>query len=164
MGILGIKEPCCADILLPHPDAMSSFEEYAEARKQKNRRLIQALTVVSVVAFLGGSIQSFVGMMSRPAPPAETPASPSPATAPVAPPVVTLEEQIAGYEQVLKREPENPAALEMVVNLRIQAQDYRGTVAPLETLARLYPQNQDYPVLLKEMREKAKTQPAENSP
>lgn len=138
---------------------MSSFEEYAEARKQKNRRLIQALTVVSVVAFLGGSIQSFVGMMSRPAPPVESPTAPSPTTAP-APPTVTLEEQIAGYEQVLKREPKNPAALEMLVNLRLQAQDYRGAIAPLETLAQLYPQNQDYPALLQEMREKAKTQPA----
>ena len=66
-----------------------------------------------------------------------------------------LEAQLRGYELVLKREPDNATALEGLANTRIQMNDYKGAIGPLEKLVKLNPGRSDYAALLNESKQKA---------
>ncbi|RMF20899.1 MAG: tetratricopeptide repeat protein [Cyanobacteria bacterium J083] len=53
-----------------------------------------------------------------------------------------LEAQAKSYEKILAREPNNPYVLSNLLQIRLQMQDYAGAIAPLETLVKLYPQDE----------------------
>nr|WP_242027213.1 tetratricopeptide repeat protein [Leptolyngbya sp. FACHB-17] len=59
-----------------------------------------------------------------------------------------IEAQARGYEEVLKREPDNATALRGLVEARLQLNDIKGVVSPLEKLAKLNPNMTEYSVLL----------------
>lgn len=59
-----------------------------------------------------------------------------------------LEAQARGYELVLQREPDNRTALRGILEVRLQQGDLKATIAPLEKLAKLNPEQPDYTVLL----------------
>jgi Tetratricopeptide repeat. len=59
-----------------------------------------------------------------------------------------LNEQLRGYEAVLKREPKNQTALIEVVNLRTQLGDIKGTLEPLQTLSDSYPDQPQFRMAL----------------
>ncbi|HEY9648843.1 MAG TPA: tetratricopeptide repeat protein [Chroococcidiopsis sp.] len=56
----------------------------------------------------------------------------------------TLEDQIRGYELVLKREPDNTTALEGLANAQLSSNNPQGAIAPLEKLVTLNPDNPTY--------------------
>ena len=64
----------------------------------------------------------------------------------------TQQEQLArkaqGYEMFLQEEPDNQTALRNLLEVRLQQGDIQGSVAPLESLARLNPEQLDYAILL----------------
>jgi regulator of sirC expression with transglutaminase-like and TPR domain len=66
-----------------------------------------------------------------------------------------LEKRARGYEAVLAREPENRNALEELVKVRLQMGDKEGAIAPLEKLVELYPEREDYKIVLEQTRLKA---------
>ncbi|GAB4134092.1 MAG: hypothetical protein Fur0046_05530 [Cyanobacteria bacterium J069] len=66
-----------------------------------------------------------------------------------------LREEEKGFSLVLQREPENQTALEGLANARIKLKDYAGAIAPLEKLASLYPDQEDYQTLLKEAKQQS---------
>ena len=59
-----------------------------------------------------------------------------------------LAAEAKGYQKVLQREPENETALRELLNIRLQQQDLDSAIAPLETLARIHPEQPQYGILL----------------
>ncbi len=119
-----------------------SAEEYLITRSKQIKRRQKFLTIVSMVSFLGSIVFAAV--------PAVQQAIEKP-KAVVKSPEISLQQQARGFELVLQREPENPVALEGLVNIRIQTKDTKSAIAPLEKLAKLHPERQEYKVLLEQL-------------
>ncbi|MEB3159863.1 MAG: tetratricopeptide repeat protein [Synechocystis sp.] len=106
--------------------------------------------------FIIASGVAFLGMMTLPmlsifkgdsnSPP------PSNASAPNQPPTAEERAKIAaiadGYAKVLEREPDNPNALQGLVEARLQLGDLPGAIPPLEKLTELYPEQEPLKQLL----------------
>jgi hypothetical protein len=65
----------------------------------------------------------------------------------------SLVEMEQGYLIVLEREPENQPALEGLVQTRLNMGKLEEAVSPLETLVNLYPDRDDYQLLLTRLQE-----------
>lgn len=122
-------------------------KDYIQARQQRSQRLKKIMSLVGVVSF-GGTALFSMGNMFKTA--LQEPQQVETAE------VVSVEEQLQkeeqGYEGVLKREPENVTALEGLVKVRLEMGDKQGAIEPLEKLVRLYPEREDYKVVLEQTR------------
>jgi tetratricopeptide (TPR) repeat protein len=99
-----------------------------------------------MVGLLGFSVSPMVSAVleARQANP-QTPASAQPSQKSAR---EELQAQAKGYELVLQREPDNQAALLGLLQVRMQLEDIKGTLAPLEKLAQINPKEARYQVLL----------------
>ncbi|HAC63080.1 MAG TPA: hypothetical protein DCF68_05955 [Cyanothece sp. UBA12306] len=61
-------------------------------------------------------------------------------------------------EKVLAKEPNNAIALQGLVKARLQLNDLKGAIAPMEKLVSLYPQEQQLATVLKTMKEELEKQ------
>lgn len=59
-----------------------------------------------------------------------------------------IEAEASGYQKVLEREPNNDTALNGLLKIRLQQKDLKSAIAPLETLAKLHPEQTEYSTLL----------------
>ena len=122
-------------------------KEYMEARQQRTKTLRKIMSLIGCLSFGGTALFGIANMFKS-----AFQESPQVETAPV----VSVEEQLQktarGYENVLEREPENVTALEGLVKVRLQIGDREGAIAPLEKLVGLYPQREDYRVVLEQVR------------
>ncbi|NEQ36724.1 MAG: tetratricopeptide repeat protein [Okeania sp. SIO3I5] len=122
-------------------------KEYIQAREQRSKTLKKIMSLVGCVSF-GGTALFGIGNMLKSA----VQESPQVETAAV----VSVEEQLQktarGYESVLEREPENMTALEGLVKVRLEMGDKHGAIATLEKLVGLYPEREDYKVVLEQVR------------
>lgn len=113
---------------------------------RKNRWLLNIVLIVATVGLLGVTmlplITSAIGSNSQASKP-----SPSPSEA-ATPQKADIEARARGYEEVLKREPENTTALRGLLEARLQLNDVKGVIDPLEKLAKLNPNQTEYGVLL----------------
>lgn len=120
-------------------------KEYMEARKRRSQRLRKIMALVGVCSFGGtalfGIANLYKGGLEEPQPVE---------TAPVVSVEERLEKRARGYEAVLAREPENRNALEELVKVRLEMGDKEGAIAPLEKLVELYPEREDYKVVLEQ--------------
>lgn len=121
----------------------SSGEDYFSVRQQKDARRKRLLAIVSIISFGGSTVFAAVPIIER--------AMQSPQPEPISA-ESSLQQQAQGYELVLQREPENQVALEKLSLLRIQLQDFKGAMEPLEKLISLHPDRQDYQVMLKDIK------------
>ncbi|MDJ0731473.1 MAG: tetratricopeptide repeat protein [Crocosphaera sp.] len=106
----------------------------------------------------------------------QTPSSSSPEadSGRVSSPDERLKSIIEGYETVLKREPDNPTAkqgleeaLKAFIATQIQSQNLEQAIPPMEKLAALVPDNEQYQEILKQMKqaqENAKAAPSPTQP
>ncbi|NET77927.1 M48 family metallopeptidase [Okeania sp. SIO1F9] len=122
-------------------------KQYMESRQQRSKILKKIMSLVGVVSFGGTALFGIANMFKsafQESPQVETAA------------VVSVEEQLQkrarGYESVLEREPENVTALEGLVKVRLEMGDKEGAIAPLEKLVNLYPEREDYKVVLEQVR------------
>jgi cytochrome c-type biogenesis protein CcmH/NrfG len=66
-----------------------------------------------------------------------------------------LAAQEKGFEAVLKREPENQAALQGLVQVRLAKNDLKSALEPMEKLVKLNPKNAEYQALLAEIKKQS---------
>jgi tetratricopeptide (TPR) repeat protein len=113
--------------------------------EKRNRWLLNIILLVATVGLIGVSMLPLISStfggnaQSKPSPnPAQTSGAPS----------ADVEAQARGYEEVLKREPDNQTALRGLLEARLRLNDIKGSVEPLEKLAKLNPNMTEYGVLL----------------
>jgi cytochrome c-type biogenesis protein CcmH/NrfG len=122
------------------------------------RRIERIAAFISIVAFGGSMISGAVYAISsglnqaQEIPPAVASADPSSASLPKS----KMQAQAREYEIVLKSEPENQIALEGLVQVRLQMEDRKGAIQPLEKLVKLNPSKQEYKTLLVQMKQELK--------
>lgn len=139
-----------------NPTEKQSLEkQYGAERIRRMERLKQVQKVImflSLLAFFGSSLfglaKVFKGAFEKQPEATQTTEEQSATT--------LLQKQEKGYETVLKREPNNPTALEGLLNVRLQQNDIQGAIEPLEKLVKLYPDRQDYQNSLTELKQKNK--------
>lgn len=121
-----------------------------------NRKTLQRILVLLFgLAFIGSTAFMLVGsIFSNDSQPS---ASTSTATAPSE--QEQLQAQIRGYEKVLAREPNNPTALQGLVQARLALQDLPGAIEPLEKLVKLYPQEPELKALLEAIKQQSAQNP-----
>lgn len=107
----------------------------------RRKLIIRIFTAISAISFLGSTGFNLVRMLANPAQPSQVSTQAEDLTQ-------QLQAQARGYEMVLQREPENQIALQGLVEIRLQMKDFEGTIEPLETLARLNPEQEQYKTLL----------------
>jgi predicted Zn-dependent protease len=114
--------------------------------------------------FIVGSGLAFLGMMTLPMldmfkeAPEQTQA-----TSPNTNPQEQLNKIADGYEKVLKREPNNPTALQGLAEVRLKMNDLKGAIAPMEKLVALYPEETKLKGLLDAIKQQVKTSKAPSS-
>jgi len=111
---------------------------------KRNRWLVGTVLTIALAAFLSLSLLPVLSGGNRRS-------SSTGASTPTADPTAVqseLEARARGYSLVLEREPENQAALQGLVEARIQLGDLAGIVEPLSKLAETNPEVTDYTVLL----------------
>lgn len=114
----------------------------------KPKKLLQRFVIIiSGLAFLGSTGFFLIEALLSP--------NQQPEEAPISAADPDLAEQARGYELVLEREPENPAALQGLADARIKMDDLEGAIAPLEKLVELYPEAEEIQALLSVVRQQA---------
>ncbi|XHU95779.1 MAG: tetratricopeptide repeat protein [cyanobacterium endosymbiont of Rhopalodia gibba] len=68
-----------------------------------------------------------------------------------------------GYEQVLKREPQNTTALQGLIEARLQLKDLKGAIVPMEKLVQLFPEEEELATILKTMKQELEIQKKSSS-
>ncbi|WP_353656332.1 tetratricopeptide repeat protein [Geitlerinema sp. P-1104] len=114
--------------------------------KKRSGWFSRIVLAIGLIAFLGFSIGPLLGGVLQSNRGDSTPtatSTPSPTT-----PDDDLKAQERGYKLVLEREPDNQTALRGLIDVRRQLNDVEGTVAPLERLAELNPEESRFRVLL----------------
>ncbi|GAB4224697.1 MAG: hypothetical protein Kow0049_00710 [Stanieria sp.] len=117
-----------------------------------NRKTVQRVLVLLFgLAFIGSTAFMLVGSLFS----NDSQSSASTSKATGSSEQEQLQAQIRGYEKVLTREPNNPTALQGLVQARLALQDLPGAIEPLEKLVQLYPQEPELKALLEAVKQKS---------
>lgn len=136
------------------------------AEKSNLKTIKRVLIIVASCAFLGTLVVPIVEMFSNASQPANNTATPDNTAA-----YEQLQQKAIGYEEVLKREPNNPMALNELAKTRYQMYQLKGNnedlkkmVDPLDKLVKLYPEQKELKALLEQVKTQvAKTNRSPNS-
>lgn len=117
--------------------------------QKRNRWLVNAVLIISVVALLGFSMVPLIqGVIQNNQNTTNGKPSPTQPAANSGPKKEELEARAKGYELVLQREPDNQTALKGLLEAKLGLGDVKGAIPPLEKLAKANPNEADYGVLL----------------
>jgi len=105
--------------------------------------LQRIIIMISGLAFAGSTIVGTIGLFTGSFPQSKNPVKTATTTKDS-----QLKAQEHGYELVLQREPENQVALQGLVQTRLNMNDLPGSIAPMEKLVKLNPDNAEYKALL----------------
>lgn len=123
----------------------STQKKSGDSRVQKSDRSKQIFAFVSMAGFAGSAMFGIVSLFS-------SGLSSQHRQKPVAVAAVSQESLLAakerGYETVLRREPQNQTALEGLANVRLEMNNGKGAIEPLQKLVKLHPDRADYQALL----------------
>jgi len=110
------------------------------------KQLQQIFALVSMVSFFGSTAYGAIGALNSAIKQPSTDTTKAGAASQV-------QAQAKGYELVLQREPENQVALDGLVRTRLQMKDAQGAIAPLEKLVKLNPSQQEYKLVLAQVKQ-----------
>ncbi|MFM6191686.1 MAG: tetratricopeptide repeat protein [Planktothrix sp.] len=117
-------------------------------RLERSKKIQKIVLLLSMVSFLGTSIFGLGKVFKGIFDPQPQPTQPTEEQSAI----TLLTKQEKGYETVLKREPNNPTALEGLLKVRLEQNNIQGAIEPLEKLVKLYPERQDYQQLLAQLK------------
>lgn len=109
--------------------------------------LQKTFIIASGLAFLGMMTVPMLTVLRGNANQTEVPSQGTPQQ-PTAADLERLKKLAEGYEKVLEREPDNPNALQGLVESRLQMGDLPGAIAPMEKLTKIYPEEEGLKQLL----------------
>ena len=104
------------------------------------------VTIVSIISLFGSTAYGAIGAINKAI---KQPTENANAASSVE---SQLQVQERGYKLVLQREPENQVALKGLVEVRLRMKNALGAVEPLEKLVKLNPTQQEYKVLLAQVK------------
>jgi cytochrome c-type biogenesis protein CcmH/NrfG len=113
--------------------------------------LYKAFMLITGFAFIGSSLFGAVSLFTNPA----DRASDTTAATQSQDARQQLQKQAQGYEAVLQREPNNQVALQGLADTRLQMNDFKGAIEPLEKLIKLNPDRDDFKTLLAQAKQQA---------
>lgn len=117
--------------------------------KSAKKKLQRILILASGLAFLGSTGVFLIGVFNNP----------SPSNPEIQTQTDSVEEKLKqqekGYEAVLQREPNNPAALQGLVETRLQMGNLQGAIEPTKKLIELYPNEPKLKELLAAIEQRA---------
>ena len=111
-------------------------------KSERKKQILRIFTAISAIAFLGSTGFGLIRMITNPVQSTQVSTQAEDLTQ-------QLQAQARGYEMVLQREPENQTALQGLVEIRLQMNDFERILEPLETLVRLHPEEQYQTLLAK---------------
>ena len=131
----------------------SAEREYMQSRQRSLKRKQKLIALIGTVGFGGSMLFTLVPMFKSGLQQQNQPEAIEVESA-----EMQLKAQEKGYQSVLQREPDNLTALEGLVNVRLQLNDTKGAIEPLEKLVQLSPDREDYIVLLSELKQQLKSE------
>ncbi len=127
----------------------STQKKSSDRPVNRGDRIKQIFALVSMAGFAGSTIFGMVSLFSS-----GLSSQHQQKSAPVA---VSQESLLAakerGYVTVLQREPQNQTALEGLANVRLEMNNGKGAIEPLEKLVKLHGDRADYKQLLGQVRQ-----------
>jgi tetratricopeptide (TPR) repeat protein len=127
-------------------------------QKSSKKNFQRLVVIASGLALVGSSVILLIEALLN----GDNQQSPTAQTNNNTSPIEQLKAQAQGYEKILEREPNNANALQNLVQIRLQLQDYQGTIAPLEKLIELYPQDAQLPQILTVVKQRVQEQKQPN--
>ena len=124
-----------------------SFVVIGNSMASTKKILQKTFIIASGLAFLGMMTVPMLTVLRGNANQTEVPSQGAPQQ-PTAADLERLKEVAGGYEKVLQREPDNPNALQGLVEARLQMGDLAGAIAPMEKLTKIYPEEKGLKQLL----------------
>ncbi|MEB3281499.1 MAG: tetratricopeptide repeat protein [Lyngbya sp.] len=124
----------------------SAERKYMESRQRNLKRKQKLVALIGAVGFCGSMLFTLVPMFKN-----AFQQQNQPQTTEVNSAEMQLKAQEKGYKMVLGREPDNLTALEGLLNVRLQLNDTKGAIEPLEKLVELSPEIENYKALLAEL-------------
>ena len=124
-----------------------SKEEYVVKRREKDEKRKKLIILISMVSFFGSTVMAAIPAIQEVFREDNVPQIASVESA--------LKQQEQGFELVLQREPNNQAALDGLLNVRLQLDDIPGAIEPLEKLVKLNPGRADYKLGLENLKKEA---------
>lgn len=128
----------------------STQKKSSDSRVNKRDRIKQIFALVSMVSFGGSAIFGIVSLFSSGLSSQHQQKQAAVAVSQES----LLAAQERGYVTVLQREPQNQTALEGLANVRLQMNNAKGAIDPLEKLVKLNGDRADYKVLLGQVKGK----------
>ena len=114
------------------------------------KRFQKVATILSIVSLFGSTAYGAIGAINKAI---NQPTENAKAASSVESQLQAQEQaQERGYKLVLQREPENQVALKGLVEVRLQMKNTQGAIAPLEKLVQLNPNQQEYKMLLAQVK------------
>ncbi|MGB3651328.1 MAG: tetratricopeptide repeat protein [Rivularia sp. (in: cyanobacteria)] len=121
-----------------------SKEEYVVKRREKDEKRKKLIILISMVSFFGSTVMAAIPAIQEIAQQDNAPQ--------VASVESTLKQQEQGFELVLQREPNNQAALDGLLRVRLELDDMEGAIEVLEKLVKLNPGREDYKLGLENLK------------
>lgn len=114
----------------------SSKEEYVVKHRQKAKKRQNLFILISIISFFGSTVMAAIPAIQQIAQQDNTPETVSLQS--------TLKQNEEGFELVLQQEPNNQAALDGLLKVRLDLNDIPGAIEVLEKLVKLNPEREDY--------------------